>query len=168
MTATTLTLAMAIGWSAFAVPADDAPVPLPPGAAGTSEGARMPAFESKGDQGQAWKSSEHVGKKIVVLYFYPGDFTGGCTRQAQEYRESLAKFEALGALVIGVSGGEVATHKLFKETYGLKHTLLADPQGELAKLLGVPSRPAARCVRPVPTAGCCSMRTKSGSTCSGR
>ena len=138
MTATTLTLAMAIGWSAFSVPADDAPASLPPGAGGISEGAGVPAFESRDDQGRVWKSSDHVGQKIVVLYFYPGDFTGACTRQAQAYRDALEKIEELGAQVVGVSGDEAATHKLFKETYGLKHTLLADPQGKLAELLGVP------------------------------
>jgi peroxiredoxin/uncharacterized protein YndB with AHSA1/START domain len=52
--------------------------------------------------------------------------------------ERLGGIEGLGAQVVGVSGDESATHKLFKETYGLKHTLLADPKGEIAQLLGVP------------------------------
>jgi len=77
-------------------------------------------------------------KKVLVLYFYAGDFTGGCTRQAQAYREALVKIEQLGAEVVGVSGDEVATHTLFKETYELQHALLADTTGALAKLLGVP------------------------------
>jgi thioredoxin-dependent peroxiredoxin len=73
-----------------------------------------------------------------VMYFYPGDFTGGCTRQAQAYRDALTKIEELGAEIVGVSGDEAATHQLFKETYGLKHSLLADSDGHLAALLGVP------------------------------
>jgi thioredoxin-dependent peroxiredoxin len=101
-------------------------------------GQPLPTLNSIDDAGQPWKSADHVGQKILVMYFYPGDFTGGCTRQAQAYRDGLAKIEELGAEVVGVSGDEVATHKLFKETYGLTHTLLADPKGELAKLLGIP------------------------------
>ena len=65
-------------------------------------GDPLPAFESVDDQGHAWKSADHVGKKAVVLYFYPGDFTGGCSKQAQAYRDALAKFEALGAELVGV------------------------------------------------------------------
>jgi len=105
---------------------------------GVAAGELLPAFESTDDSGNAWRSADHVGKKVVVLYFYPGDFTGGCTRQAQAYRDALAKIEELAAEVVGVSGDEVATHKLFKETYGLTHSLLADTDGQLAKLLGVP------------------------------
>src|SRR6476620_9691895 len=79
-------------------------------------GQPFPAFETTDDQSQPWRSAEHVGKRVLVLYFYPGDFTGGCTRQAQAYRDALAKIEELGVEVVGVSGDEVATHKLFKGT----------------------------------------------------
>src|SRR5580765_514184 len=107
-------------------------------AVGPVVGDPLPEFESTDEQGFAWKSADHIGKKVLVLYFYPGDFTGGCTRQAQAYRDALAKIEEHGAEVVGVSGDEVATHKLFKQTYGLTHRLLADPKGELAQLVGVP------------------------------
>lgn len=73
-----------------------------------------------------------------MLYFYPGDFSGGGIKQAEAYRDGLTKIEELGVELVGVSGDEVATHKLFKETYALKHVLLADPEGALAKLVGVP------------------------------
>ena len=117
--------------------AAEEPKPEAP-AAGLAVGELLPAFESTDEQGLPWKSAEHVGKKVLVLYFYPGDFTGGCIKQAEAYRDGLAKIEELGVELVGVSGDEVATHKLFKETYGLKHALLADPKGELAKLVGVP------------------------------
>ena len=107
-------------------------------AAGLAVGDQVPEFESIDEQGQPWKSADHVGKKVVVLYFYPGDFTGGCIKQAEAYREGLAKLEELGVELVGVSGDEVASHKLFKETYALKHALLADTDGKLAQLLGVP------------------------------
>ena len=95
-------------------------------------GDLLPAFESVDDQAKAWKSADHLGKKVLGLYFYPGDFTGGCSKQAQAYRDALAKFEALGVELVGVSGDEASVHALFKETYGLKHALLADTNGELA------------------------------------
>jgi peroxiredoxin Q/BCP len=85
-----------------------------------------------------WKSVDQVGTRIVVLYFYPGDFTGGCTRQAQSYRDAIARLEELGIELVGISGDDVATHKLFKESHGLTHTLLADPDGALAAKLGIP------------------------------
>lgn len=107
-------------------------------AAGPSVGEPLPEFENTDDASQPWKSADHIGKNVLVLYFYPGDFTGGCIKQAQAYRDGLAKIEELGVEVVGISGDEVATHKLFKETFGLKHALLADPKGDLAKLLGVP------------------------------
>src|SRR4051812_15312196 len=65
-------------------------------------GQTLPAFETTDDAGQPWKSADHIGKKFLVIYFYPGDFTGGCTRQAQAYRDALAKIEALSAEVVGV------------------------------------------------------------------
>ena len=113
-------------------------------AAGLAEGDAVPAFESTDEQSQPWKSADHIGKNVVVLYFYPGDFTGGCIKQAEAYREGLTNIEKLGVELVGVSGDEVATHKLFKETYGLKHALLADPKGELAKLVGVPVSAGSR------------------------
>ena len=111
---------------------------------GLSVGDLVPAFESIDDSGQAWKSLDHVGKGVLVLYFYPGDFTDGCIKQAEAYRDGLEKIKGLCAEVVGVSGDEVATHALFKETYGLKQTLLADKKGELAKLLGIPSNQGSR------------------------
>ena len=110
-------------------------------------GDLLPAFESIDEQGHSWKSADHVGKKILVLYFYPGDFTGGCIKQVEAYCEGLANLEELDVELVGVSGDEVATHKLFKETYGLKHTLLSDSRGELAKLVGIPVSAGGR-VRP--------------------
>jgi len=58
---------------------------------GLSEGDLVPAFESIDDSGQAWKSSDHVGKGVLVLYFYPFDFTGGCVKQAEAYRDGLVE-----------------------------------------------------------------------------
>jgi peroxiredoxin Q/BCP len=101
-------------------------------------GAPVLGFESVDDAGQPWRSADHLGKNVIVLYFYPGDFTGGCIKQAESFRAGLQMLSDAGVTVVGVSGDTVATHKLFKESYGLTHTLLADPDGALAKQLGVP------------------------------
>jgi thioredoxin-dependent peroxiredoxin len=97
-----------------------------------------PAFESKDDQGLTWKSSDHLGKKYIVIYFYPGDFTPGCTAQAKKFQDNMNKLYDQGAEVVGVSGDSAKTHALFKDAYKLTITLVADEQGSLAKKFGVP------------------------------
>jgi thioredoxin-dependent peroxiredoxin len=113
-------------------------------AADLAIGQPVLAFEGTDDAGQSWKSADHFGQKAIVIYFYPGDFTGGCIKQAESFRAGLQMLSDAGVEVVGVSGDSVATHKLFKEAYGLTHSLLADPDGALAKQLGVPvsERPA--------------------------
>ena len=137
-----LLTAFALALGGLARAADESPKPA--SASPPAVGNPLPAFELPDDAGKPWKSADHLGKQVLVLYFYPGDFTGGCVKQAEAYRDGLTKLEELGALLIGVSGDEVATHKLFRETYGLKHTLLADTQGEVARLLGVPVSGSSR------------------------
>ncbi len=109
-----------------------------PATAALAVGDVLPELTALDDQGQPWKSADHVGKKILVLYFYPGDFTGGCIKQAQKFQELVEQLRAAGAEVVGISGDEAATHHLFKESYRLPQTLLADPGGELAAKLSVP------------------------------
>ena len=101
-------------------------------------GDPAPAFESTNEEGQTWKSEDHVGKKVLVVYFYPADFTGGCTKQACAFRDDMADLTDEGVEVIGVSGDTAETHKLFKKHHNLNFTLLADPQGTVAKAFGVP------------------------------
>jgi peroxiredoxin Q/BCP len=91
----------------------------------------------KDDQGNKWKSSAHYGKKIVVLYFYLGDFMPGCTKQARAYRDDLARIAARGAEVVGISGDSPANHDTFKRTFQLKQTLLSDWDGEVARSFGM-------------------------------
>jgi thioredoxin-dependent peroxiredoxin len=101
-------------------------------------GDRAPAFEAVDDQGQPWKSADYIGKKYVVLYFYPGDFTPGCNVQARSFRDNMNKLADKGVMVIGVSGDAVHTHQMFKKAQELNFTLLADEDGSLAKKFGVP------------------------------
>ena len=104
-------------------------------------GDKAPKFEAKDDQGKTWKSEDHVGEKIVVVYFYPADFTGGCTRQACGFRDDMKKLKGEDVEVVGVSGDTPETHAAFKKYHNLNFTLLADEDGSVAKKFGVPVRP---------------------------
>lgn len=97
-----------------------------------------PKIEATDDQNKTWKSSDYVGKKNVVVYFYPADFTGGCTKQACAFRDSKADIERLDAVVVGISGDSSENHRQFKEAHQLNFTLLADPEGKIAESFGVP------------------------------
>ena len=90
--------------------ADEKPVDLQVGAA-------APAFEGKDDAGKPWKSADHIGKKVVVLYFFPGDFTPGCTRQAQNFRDAMNKLTDEGVEVVGVSGDAVRSHAMMSRRH---------------------------------------------------
>src|SRR4051794_15261454 len=70
-------------------------------------GDRAPAFEARTDRDTTWSSADHVGKRWVVVYFYPGDFTPGCTAQAKAFKEGMNKLTELGVEVVGVSGDRV-------------------------------------------------------------
>jgi thioredoxin-dependent peroxiredoxin len=111
--------------------ADDKPVEL-------KVGDKAPAFEARTDADATWTSAEHFGKKWIVIYFYPGDFTPGCTAQARAFRDAMHKLTDKGVEVVGISGDSVLTHSLFKKAQKLNFTLLADEEGTIAKLFGVP------------------------------
>ena len=74
----------------------------------------------------------------MVVYFFPGDFTPGCTRQAQNFRDAMSKLNDEGVEVVGVSGDAVLTHQMFKKAQKLNFTLLSDEEGKLAGTFGVP------------------------------
>src|ERR1700674_2349987 len=99
-------------------------------------GMTAPAFRLQ-DQAGAWHSSSDYRGKWLVLYFYPKDDTPGCTTQACEFRDNLFAFNKLGAVVVGVSVDDVASHKQFAEEQSLPFTLLADSTKETAKAYGV-------------------------------
>jgi peroxiredoxin Q/BCP len=100
------------------------------------EGAPAPDFTLTSDAGERVKLSELRGKP-VVLYFYPKDDTPGCTAQACGIRDVYSDFRQRGAIVLGVSPDDEASHVKFKEKYSLPFTLLADPDHEVAEEYGV-------------------------------
>jgi peroxiredoxin Q/BCP len=106
-------------------------------------GDKAPKFQAMDDTGKLWKSSDHVGKKIMVVYFYPADFTGGCTKEACAYRDDYGKLTEKGVDVVGISGDAVHNHELFKKAHQLNFTLLADTDGKIATDFGVPTQAGA-------------------------
>lgn len=106
-------------------------------------GDAAPVFEAMNDQKELWRSSDHFGKKIVVVYFYPADLTGGCTKQACGFRDDYEKLKNAEIEVVGVSGDSVENHQLFKKVHALNFALLADEDGKVARAFGVPVRDGA-------------------------
>jgi peroxiredoxin Q/BCP len=100
------------------------------------EGDRAPDFSLMSDAGERVTLASFKGSPIV-LYFYPQDDTPGCTTEASEFRDEYARFRQAGAVVLGVSPDDEASHVRFKEKYSLPFTLLADPDHEVAEDYGV-------------------------------
>ena len=93
-------------------------------------GIKAPEFELPDQNGEMHSLSQYKGQK-VILYFYPKDMTGGCTKQACGFAELYPQFREKGAVVLGVSKDSVASHKKFEEKYGLPFTLLADTEKDV-------------------------------------
>jgi peroxiredoxin Q/BCP len=100
------------------------------------EGKPAPDFELLSDTGETVKLSSLRGKP-VVLYFYPKDNTSGCTTQACAIRDAWADFQSAGAVVLGVSPDDVASHVKFRSDFDLPFTLLADTDHAVAEVYGV-------------------------------
>ena len=99
------------------------------------EGTPAPDFELVSDEGTTVRLSELQGKP-VVLYFYPRDDTPGCTKQACGFRDAYDEYRERGAVVLGVSPDDAASHVKFKQKFRLPFTLLADPGHEVADRYG--------------------------------
>jgi len=110
-------------------------------------GDKAPQFEAMDDSNKLWNSSDFVGDKIIVIYFYPAAMTGGCTKQACAFRDDKSKLDELDVLVVGVSGDNVENLKYFKEAHDLNFPLLADSDGKIANRFGVPLREGGSIVR---------------------
>ena len=104
-------------------------------AATPSVGAPAPSFNLTSDEGKPTKLEDFRGK-WVVLYFYPKDFTSGCTLEAHNFQRDIAKYQEAGAVILGVSVDSAQSHKDFCAKEGLNFKLLADPDGKVAGQYG--------------------------------
>ncbi|MDP2060851.1 MAG: peroxiredoxin [Flavobacteriaceae bacterium] len=102
-------------------------------------GDKIPEFSLKDQDGNAFSIASLIGKKVLVVYFYPKDYTPGCTKEACSFRDSYEEFKTLGAEVIGISDDSVSRHLKFSKSYKLPFILLSDSGNKVRKRFGVPS-----------------------------
>jgi peroxiredoxin Q/BCP len=98
-------------------------------------GDKAPAFSLPSQEGAKVSLEQNKGK-WVVLYFYPKDFTSGCTVEAHNFQRDLAKYEKLNAAILGVSLDSVTSHKDFCAKEGLNFKLLSDADHAVTKAYG--------------------------------
>ena len=100
-------------------------------------GAHVNDFTLLDQYGTSRSLSEWLATGPVVLFFYPAAMTKGCTMESCHFRDLKAEFDALGATRVGISMDTVDKQKKFAETYDFDYPLLADPDGQVAKIFGV-------------------------------
>jgi peroxiredoxin Q/BCP len=118
-------------WFCAAAPPLMAQDPLP------LAGEDAPPFSGHDQDGNLWKLSDHIGKRVLFLYFYPKDDSPGCTTEACSLRDNMYELKQAGVEVVGVSFDDKDTHKNFIFKYNLDFTLLADTSGAIADAYGV-------------------------------
>jgi thioredoxin-dependent peroxiredoxin len=100
-------------------------------------GATAPNFHLPTSSGDYVSLTDFLGKQNVVVYFYPKDFTQGCTAEACSFRDSYEAFKDLGAEVIGISSDNQESHRDFAQRHRLPFILLSDQDGSVRKAYGV-------------------------------
>jgi len=101
-----------------------------------AEGKKAPAFTLKNQEDEKISLKNFLGKKII-LYFYPKDNTPGCTTEACDFRDTIAEFNKVNAIVLGISKDSVKSHKRFHEKQNLNFDLLSDEQTTVIQKYGV-------------------------------
>ena len=102
-------------------------------------GDKIPIFSLMNQNGEQVHINDFIGKKNLVLFFYPKDDSPGCTAQACSFRDQYEDFVDAEAVVIGISGQTVKSHKNFADKHNLSYTLLSDSGNKIRKQFGVPT-----------------------------
>jgi peroxiredoxin Q/BCP len=102
-------------------------------------GDAAPDFSLPSQSGEIVSLKDFLGKKVVVVYFYPKDDTPGCTAESCAFRDRYQVFQDAGAEVIGISGDSPESHTKFATKHQLPFTLLSDTGNQVRKLFGVPA-----------------------------
>lgn len=100
-------------------------------------GDKAPLVQGKDQDGRDWYLAHNIGKKIILLYFYPKDDTPGCTKEACGFRDSIDSLKQQNVEVFGVSFDSGESHAKFAAKYHLNFPLLADTDGKIADAYGV-------------------------------
>ena len=105
-----------------------------------SVGDPVPIFSLKDQNDSLFNIADFIGKKILVIYFYPKDESSGCTKEACSFRDQYDQFIKAGAMVVGLNAGTVESHRNFIQKHKLPFTLLSDPENKVLKMFGVKSK----------------------------
>lgn len=100
-------------------------------------GSRAPGFSLPDKDGRRVNLSDYLGKSNLVVYFYPRDESYGCTREACSFRDNYEAFTKAGAVVIGISSDDIASHQAFAANHKLPFILLSDKDRTVAEKYGV-------------------------------
>jgi thioredoxin-dependent peroxiredoxin len=102
-------------------------------------GDMIPEFILPDQDGKMFDIRNVIGSKKIVIYFYPKDDSPGCTKEACYFRDLFEVFKEADAVIIGISGQSIESHKKFAEKHRLSFTLLSDVGNKIRKLFGVPT-----------------------------
>lgn len=110
-------------------------------------GTKAPNINLKSTSGNIFSLKDDMMETSCIIYFYPKDFTPGCTEEACSFRDAFSEFRGLNIPIFGISRDSMKTHLKFKESHNLPFELLSDPTGAVCKaydaiipLLGIPKR----------------------------
>jgi thioredoxin-dependent peroxiredoxin len=102
-----------------------------------AEGSDAPDFTMRDNHGKTIRLSDLKGNSDVVVYFYPEDFTSGCTTEATEFTRDYKEFRDAGIEIVGISPDDENSHEKFREKMGIPYPLVADTENEVSKKYGV-------------------------------
>ena len=100
-------------------------------------GDRIPDFKLKDQNGDVFELQSVLHKHALVLFFYPKDFTPGCTKEVCNFRDHYEDFVEYGAEVVGISSDSTRSHRFFSKTFKLPFKLLSDPGGRVRTQFGI-------------------------------
>ena len=98
---------------------------------------KTPDFTLKDQDGNSFAIKDVIGKKKLVIFFYPKDESPVCTKEACSFRDHFEVFQQAGAMLIGISADSVESHKKFQQNHHLPYTLLSDPGNKVLKQFGI-------------------------------
>lgn len=97
----------------------------------------IPSFSLTDQNGKTFSTDQFVGKKKLVIYFYPKDNSAVCTKEACSFRDSFHDFTDAGAIVVGINAADVESHAAFAQKQHLPFLLLSDPGDKVLKQFGI-------------------------------
>lgn len=103
-------------------------------------GDPIPDIHGIDQYGKPFHSHECIDKKNLVIFFYPKDFTPGCTAEACAFRDNLSQFTGYDAEIVGISGDDETSHKQFTEQFQLPYRLISDPDGKIREEFDIPKK----------------------------